>query len=64
MSDSDRCCLERQVEHHLPAGEWRAAYSVDGYPTIIDSGEISFSDVEYTGATAGQLLPRGHDRSR
>jgi hypothetical protein len=61
ISDSGRGCLDRQVEHHLPAGEWRAAHASVGYQPIIDSRESSFSDVECTGATAGQLLHRGHD---
>ncbi len=47
------------IEHDLPAGEWRRVQRAVGYKAIIVNGEITFSDGECTGATPGQLLRHG-----
>ena len=48
------------VEHDLPAGEWRRVQRAIGYKNIIVNGEVTFSDGECTGATPGLLLRHGH----
>lgn len=48
------------VEHDLPAGEWRRVQRAIGYKAIIVNGEVTFRDGECTGATPGQLLRHGN----
>lgn len=47
------------VEHDLPAGEWRRVQRAIGYRAIIVNGEVTFREGECTGATPGQLLRHG-----
>jgi len=47
------------IEHDLPAGEWRRVQRAIGYKAIIVNGEVTFSDGECTGATPGKLLRHG-----
>ncbi len=47
------------VEHDLPAGEWRRVQRALGYKNIIVNGEVTFTDGECTGATPGKLLRHG-----
>ncbi|NKC00735.1 MAG: amidohydrolase family protein [Pseudomonadales bacterium] len=47
------------VEHDLPAGEWRRVQRALGYKAIIVNGEVTFTDGQCTGATPGQLLRHG-----
>lgn len=47
------------VEHDLPAGEWRRVQRAIGYKAIIVNGEVTFREGECTGATPGQLLRHG-----
>ncbi len=48
-----------EVEHDLPAGEWRRVQRAKGYDKIIVNGEITFDAGECTGATPGRLLRHG-----
>ncbi|MEE2783075.1 MAG: amidohydrolase family protein [Pseudomonadota bacterium] len=47
------------VEHDLPAGEWRRVQRAIGYKAIIVNGEVTFEDGNCTGATPGRLLRHG-----
>ena len=47
------------VEHDLPAGEWRRVQRAIGYKAIIVNGEVTFEDGACTGATPGKLLRHG-----
>lgn len=47
------------IEHDLPAGEWRRVQRAIGYKAIIVNGAVTFRDGECTGATPGQLLRHG-----
>ncbi len=47
------------IEHDLPAGEWRRVQRAIGYKAIIVNGEVTFEDGNCTGATPGRLLRHG-----
>ena len=47
------------VEHDLPAGEWRRVQRAIGYRAIVVNGTVTFEDDECTGATPGKLLRHG-----
>jgi N-acyl-D-aspartate/D-glutamate deacylase len=48
------------IEHDLPAGEWRRVQRAIGYKNIIVNGEVTFEDGDCTGVTPGKLLRHGH----
>jgi len=48
------------IEHDLPAGEWRRVQRAIGYKNIIVNGEVTFEDGDCTGVTPGKLLRNGH----
>jgi N-acyl-D-aspartate/D-glutamate deacylase len=47
------------VEHDLPAGEWRRVQRAIGYKAIVVNGQVTFEDGACTGATPGKLLRHG-----
>jgi len=61
--DLDRLDIEPRwvgnIEHDLPAGEWRRNQRAIGYKSIIVNGQVTFEDGECTGATPGALLRQG-----